>query len=186
MKNHLFSFLIETSTQKVFDFLALNPGREFIEKEIQKGTGVSKPGVNLVLKNLVKAGIVFKSKKGRMHFYKVDFKSPLVKQWKVLRNVILLMPLIKNLENEVQKIILFGSWDRGENTPDSDLDLFVLTNASRESIEKILRKISLEEKIQLIVRNPVSFSEMEKKEPIFFEEINRGLILFQKTDESRI
>ena len=182
--NHLLSFLIKTNTQKVFDFLASSPGREFIEKEIQRGTGVSKPGVNLVLKNLVKTGIVYKSKKGRMYFYKVDFKSPLVKQWKVLRNIAFLIPLIKNLESEAQKIILFGSWARGENTPDSDLDLFVLTNASKESIEKILRKTSLKDKIQLIVRNPVSFFEMEKKEPVFFEEINRGLILFQKTDES--
>ena len=183
--NHLLSFLIKTNTQKVFDFLTLNQGREFIEKEIQKGTMVSKPGVNLVLKELVKIGIVCKNKKGRMYFYKVDFKSSLVKQWKILRNVAFLIPLIEDLvKSDAQKIILFGSWARGENTPDSDIDLFILTNVSKESTETILRKISIKEKIQLITCNPVSFSEMEKNDPVFFEEINCGLILFQRTNES--
>ena len=35
--NYSLLFLIKTNTQKVFDFLTLNPGKEFIEKEIQRG-----------------------------------------------------------------------------------------------------------------------------------------------------
>jgi len=182
--DNLLSLIVETSSQKVFNFLTLNPGKEFVEKEIQKGTKVSKPGVNLVLKKLVKLGIIQKTKKGRISLYKVDFKNPLVKQWKVLRNIIYLIPAIRNLKDYAQKIILFGSWARGENTQDSDLDLFVLTNTPRENIEKITRKNLPREKIQLIIHNPVSFSEMENKDPIFFEEINRGITLFQKADGS--
>lgn len=177
------SFLTETNSQKVFNFLSINPGKEFIEKEIQKGTGVSKPGVNLVLKRLVKIGLVQREKRGRMYFYKVDFKSPIVKQWKVLGNIIFLMPIIKKIKEEAQKIILFGSWGRGENTPDSDIDLFVLSNSSKEKIEELTKKEDVKEKIQLIVRDPSSFNEMEKKDPVFFEEIQRGLTLFQKRNE---
>jgi len=176
--NDFYSFLTETNSQKVFDFLAQSPGNEFIEKEIQKGTGVSKPGVNLVLKELVNKRFVQKNKKGRMYFYKVE-SAPFVKQWKVLKNISLLLPLVNKLKEDVKKIILFGSWGRGENDPESDIDIFVLTNVSKERIENIIKKDKLAKKIQLIVRTPVTFLTMEKQDPIFFGEINQGIIIFE-------
>lgn len=176
--NNFYSFLTETNTQKVFDFLAQRPGNEFIEKEIQKGTWVSKPGVNLVLKELIRKGLVQKSKKGRMYFYKVE-NTPFVKQWKVLKNISLLLPLVDKFKEDVKKIVLFGSWGRGENDPESDVDIFVLTNVPKEEIENIIKKDKFPKKIQLIIRTPVTFSKMEKGDPIFFSEINRGITIFE-------
>lgn len=179
--NNFYSFLAETNSQKVFDFLVQSPGNEFIEKEIQKGTGVSKPGVNLILKELVGKGLVQKNKKGRMYFYKVE-STPFVKQWKVLKNVSLLLPLVNKLKEDVKKIILFGSWSRGENDPESDVDIFIMTNISKERIENIIKKDKFTKKIQLIVRTPVAFSEMEKQDPIFFNEINQGITIFESKE----
>jgi len=182
MKN-LSQIINTTNTQKVLDFLAWNPDKEFVEKEIQRATGASKPGVNLVLKKLVKFKLVEQIKKGRLSFYHVDFNSPMVKQWKVLSNIAKISPLIKSLKEKSNKIILFGSWSRGENTSDSDLDLFILTNFPKRDIEKYLKRFS-SLNIQLIVHTPISFSRLEQEEPVFFKEINRGIILFEKTDES--
>jgi len=179
--NNFYSFLLETNSQKVFDFLAQSPGNEFIEKEIQKSTGVSKPGVNLVLKELTNKRFVKRNKKGRMYFYKVE-STPLVKQWKILKNISLLLPLVNKLKEDVKKIILFGSWGRGDNDQESDIDIFVLTNVSKEEIENVIKKDKLVKKIQLIIRTPVTFSKMEEKDPIFFNEINKGIIIFEKKE----
>lgn len=179
--NNFYSFLTETNSQKVFDFLAQNPGNEFIEKEIQNSTKVSKPGVNLVLKELINKGLVQKSKRGRMFFYKVE-NTPFIKQWKILKNISVLLPLVNKFKEDVKKIILFGSWGRGENDLESDIDIFVLTNVSKERIENIIKKDKLAKKIQLIVRTPVTFSEMEKRDPVFFNEINQGITIFEKRE----
>lgn len=177
-KNNFYLFLTETNSQKIFDFLIQSPGNKFIEKEIQKGSMVSKPGVNLTLKQLMNKGLVQRSKKGRMYFYEVK-NTPFVKQWKILKNVSLLLPLVNKLKEDVRKIILFGSWSRGENDSESDIDIFVLTNISKENIKNIIRKNRFAKKIQLIVKTPVTFSEMEKGDPIFFNEINQGIIIFE-------
>lgn len=177
-KNNFYLFLTKTNSQKIFDFLAQNPGNEFIEKEIQKGTRVSKPGVNLILKQLINKELIQRSKRGRMYFYKVK-NTPFVKQWKILKNISLLLPLVNKLEEDVRKIILFGSWGRGENDPESDIDIFVLTNVPKERIKNIIRKNRFAKKIQSIVRTPVTFSEMGRKDPIFFNEINQGIVIFE-------
>jgi hypothetical protein len=38
--------------------------------------------------------------------------------------------------------------------------------------------------IQLIVRTPLKYIEMEKTDPIFYAEIERGIVLWEAKDES--
>ncbi|GAH53362.1 unnamed protein product, partial [marine sediment metagenome] len=71
----------------------------------------------------------------------------------------------------------------GENTKDSDIDLFVVTNAFQE-IEKIIKNSSKGKIIQLIARTPLKYIEMEKTDPIFYAEIERGIVLWEAKDES--
>ncbi len=89
-----------------------------------------------------------------------------------------LEPLLKKMRNKSQKIILYGSSSRGENTKDSDIDLFVVTNSLQE-VEKIVRNSSKGKIIQLIVRTPLKYIEMEKTDPIFYAEIERGIVLWE-------
>jgi len=179
MANHLYSILTETNTLKVLGYLIESPGREFIEKEIQKATGVSKGGVNLVLKKLAQKGLVERKQRGRMYFYTTQLNHPFIKQLKILKNIARLWPLVKKLKGASQKIILFGSWGRGENLKDSDIDLCILTN-SAEEVQQIVKKSNLRDRLQLIIRTPIGFAELEKKNPVFFKEIDRGIVLFSK------
>ena len=179
MPSNLYSIFTETNTLKTLEYLIENPGREFIEKEIQKATGISKAGVNLALRKLVQKRLVERKQRGRMYFYTTQVNNPFIKQLKVLKNIARLWPLVKRLKGTSQKIILFGSWGRGENLKDSDIDLCILTN-SAEEVQQVVRKSSLRNKLQLIIRTPVGFTELEKKEPVFFKEIDRGIVLFSK------
>lgn len=170
--------VVTTNSQKALNFLIQNPGKQFTANEVQKGIKISKAGINVALRKLVKEKLVFREKRAKIFLYFVDHSNPVIKQLKVLQTIMILQPLIVKIKGCSEKTVLFGSCARGENLPDSDVDLFVLTNA-KEEIKRYLGKFSLRKKLQPIIRSPLQFSEMETKEPVFFEEIVRGITLWE-------
>ena len=154
-----------------------------MSKEIQIATKTSKAGANFALNDLVKANLVNREQKGKTYLYTLNDKNQIVKQLKVLQNIINLMPLIKRMMRKTSKIILYGSVSRGENAEDSDIDLFVVTNLTQE-IERIVQSNEYDKKIQLIVRKPLKYIEMEKTDPNFYQEVERGIVLWETKDES--
>jgi len=177
--------LISTNPQKILDFLIQNPGKQFLANEIEKATKVSRAGVNFSLRKLAKEKLVLREKKAKIYLYSVDHADPIIKQSKVLRIVVCLQPLVERLKEFSQKIVLFGSCARGENIANSDIDLFILTNSPR-IIEERIKKSSLKQKVQAVIRNSTQFVKMEKEEAVFFEEIERCITLWEPKDESRI
>ena len=173
--------LIATSTQKILDFLIRYPGRQFLASEIQKAAKISKGGANLSLRELAKDKLIRREKKGKFFLYSLKYGEPIIKQLKVLKNIEYLTPLVNKIKKVSKKIILFGSSARGEDTSQSDIDLFILTN-TKEPVEKILKKQRMARKIQFIIRNPVAFAEMQRKEPVFFEEISRGITVWESKE----
>ena len=72
-----------------------------------------------------------------MVFYSLGEKKPLVLQLKVVQNILQLGPLLSDINNYTLRVTLYGSAAKGENTEDSDTDLFILTRHKVE-IEKTL------------------------------------------------
>ncbi len=175
--------LFATNSQKILEFLIQTPGEEYLSREIQIAVKISKAGTNFALNDLVKAGFIRRKKRGKMYLYAINFDHPIIKQLKVLKVIIFLNQLLKKIRNKSQKIILYGSSSRGENSRDSDIDLFVVTNSLPE-VEKIVRNSSKGKSIQLITRIPLKYIEMEKTDPIFYAEIERGIVLWEAKDES--
>jgi predicted nucleotidyltransferase len=174
------NILIVTNSQKVLNFFLDYPEKEFIEKDIQKATKISKSGVNYALRELAKTDVLFRKKKGKMCFYSLNYKNSVVKQLKVLKIIIHIQPIVKRLEKISSKVILFGSCCRGENIEDSDIDLFVVTNYKREEIEKEINKFRLKRKIQLIIRTLLGYVELRKKDVSFYEQVQQGIVLWEK------
>lgn len=170
--------LTSTNAQKVLDFLIQNPGRQFLANEIEKAAKISRAGVNFSLRKLAKEKLVIREKKAKIYLYSVDYTDPVIKQLKVLRTVVFLKPLLCKVKKLSEKIILFGSCARGENIPKSDIDLFILTN-SQEEVRGFIKKHSLNKKFQLVIRTTLKFVEMKNKEPVFFEEVSRGITLWE-------
>ena len=173
---------VTTNAQKVLDFLMQFPEKEYLEKEIQKSTDISKAGVNLAIKDLYRLGLIKKITRGKISFYRIDSSIPFVKQLKTVRTVYILSPLIKKLSKISRKIVLYGSCSRGEDTSDSDIDLFVATNQPG-TVKKEIQQNRFARKVQLTVRTPLKFIEMEKTDPVFSSEINRGIVLWESKDE---
>lgn len=180
-KNILFS----TNSQKVLDFILKYPHRDFIEAEIQKAIRISRSGINYALRELEAAGFISRDKRGKSYFYILNHKNPVIRQLKVLQTIIEIEPLYKKLKGAASKIILFGSSCRGENTPDSDVDLFIVSH-SKEEIENQIKKFHSKRKIQAVVRTNLKFNEMKQTEPDFYEQVNKGIVLWEAEGESGV
>jgi predicted nucleotidyltransferase len=174
------NILVATNTQKVLNFFLDYPEKEFVEREIREAVGISKSGTNYALRELVRAKFIFRYKKGKIHLYSLNYKNPIVKQLKVLKTLTHIQPIIKKLEKLSSKVILFGSSARGENIEDSDIDLFVVSNSKKEEIEVQINKLKLKRKVQLVVRSELGEIELKDNDPTFYEQIQKGIILWQR------
>lgn len=180
-KNLLFS----TNSQKVLDFILKYPHRDFIEGEIQRAVRISRSGINYALRELEAVGFIYRNKRGKSFFYTLNHRNPVVRQLKVLQSIIEIEPLYKKLKAASSKVILFGSSCRGENTPDSDIDLFVVSH-SKEQAEEGIKKFHSKRKIQPVIRTNLKFSEMKRTEPEFYEQVTKGIVLWEAQDEPGI
>lgn len=181
--NNIKDIFIVSGEQQVLNYLANFDGWQ-TAKEIQKTTNLSKAAVHLALAKLFKTGLLEKDQKGKTYLYRIEFSYPLIsvlKQFKVLTNLISHLPLIEKLIPLSQKIILFGSASRGEDTQESDIDLLVITH-NIEEVKKLTKDHFKEKKVQIIIRTPLEFTEMEKKDPVFWREIELGITLWEKEE----
>lgn len=170
--------LFFTNCQKILAFLIKNPDREYYDRQISFLTGVSRAGTNFALRDLAKTGLVLREKKGRMNFYKPAENNPAIKYLKILQNIESIYPLAEKLKDISLKVVLYGSGASGENTEESDIDLFVLTRDPKD-VEKIIFKDKLREKIQYVVNTPQAFVKSKKDNPVFHKEIEKGITLWQ-------
>lgn len=178
------NLLFATTKQKILNFLAQNRGSAFFGKEIAQKTKLSAGATSSALKELVRNGLVVKQTKGKIHFYQVDENNIIVKQLKVLDVTTKLFPFIKEAQKFCKTIILFGSSARGEDYKDSDIDLLIVVQNSevKTKIWEIRERFSCPE--HTIVRTSAEFAKMEKTRPVFYQEITRGITLWEQHEES--
>jgi len=163
--------------EKIIRLLADYPEKEFYNQEIADKVKGSKASASGLLKVLFKQGIVFKKVKGRMKFYQINAKSPELKRLRINSAMGKLDSLLPRLKKLSQKIILFGSASKGEQTSSSDIDLFILSR-DKDKLRESLKKICAGSRLRAIIKTPVEWSEMEITEPEFYREIKNGIILY--------
>ena len=165
----------------VWNFLLDNAGEKFYLTQISQKTKISDSTVHQILEKQVKKGLVKKEKLGNLSLYLINQSSPEVKLKKQLRTFLTLQPLIDQFKEWSEKIILFGSASLGEDTIKSDFDLFILSN-EKDQIYKIFSQSKLKDKVKLVVKNFLEYMEMKEKDKFFFEEVNKGKILWEKNE----
>jgi len=170
-----------TNALRVLSFLVENPGKDFLGSEIQKDTSLSRAGVYFALCDLVKQKLVSKAQKGKFSLYAVAYSDPIVQQFKVLRNIVSLNPVIYKLRLSSKKIVLYGSASRGEDFADSDMDLFVVSKDPAAS-KKAISSVKTKRKIQAVIKTPSELSMFEEKNRTFHEEVRRGITLWEEKE----
>jgi predicted nucleotidyltransferase len=170
-----------TNSLKVLSYLAENPGKEFLCSEIQKATSISRAGAYIAFGELVRQNLVSKAKKGKMLFYSIIYDDSAIKQFKVLKNVLALRPLVIKLKPLSKKMVLYGSTGRGENDPSSDIDLFILSQEP-EAVKKTMASIKTRQKIQSVIKTPSELADFRDKEKIYYAEVDRGIVLWENKE----
>jgi predicted nucleotidyltransferase len=175
------NLLVATNAQKVLYVLINYPVKELLESEIQKAVKLSKSGVNYALRELVAANFLSRAKRGKSFFYILNHKNLVIKQIKIIETLNQIEVLLKRLELLTSKIILFGSSSRGENTPDSDIDLLVISR-NKDLVMEQIRKFNSKRKIQCIIYSNLNFIEKKKTDPIFYEQVIQGIVLWEGSE----
>lgn len=124
------------------------PLNEFSLKEISRKVGIAHTSIRKNLILLEKKGFIEKrtEKRGTRKFplFKAKREKLFQREKKVsnLQNI-LDSNLISFLEKECSPrcIVLFGSYARGEDTEESDIDLFLETKAEKLNLEQFERKL---------------------------------------------
>lgn len=179
--------LISSNEQKVLSFLLLNHNKSCYEREIARGSKISYGSANKILNELYKKGVVERKTEGRMNHYTVNLSNPYIQEFKILTNMLLLEPMIEKLKQHTHKIVLFGSFAKGEDTQGSDIDLFIITS-KKDVVRSIINKLSrsakvVHRKIQAIIESPADLIKKGDSEKIFMEQVNQGKILWERNIE---
>jgi len=149
-------------------------------REISRNLSISLGSTSQSLRTLEEAGLVSKEHKGRLVIYRANMQNFLLREFKILLTLLEIDPFILRLKEVSSRIILFGSCAAGEDTIDSDIDIFIESDNKREVArlhdsyqEKITRKISP------IILDSSESRNLEAKDRPLFERINMGKVIHE-------
>lgn len=140
--------------------LTLEPERTFYQRELVNRTGGSLYLVQRELKRLERVGLVVREQRGRQVEYRYNSSHPAAAGLRdaMLRSVALADRLRAAFAgaDAVELAFVFGSVARGEEQPDSDLDLFVVGDLGlrevAESVMPLVRELGREPNIVVMKR----------------------------------
>jgi hypothetical protein len=190
-KSILSGLLVKTSHQKVLALFLADPVRRLYGTEISKKICGSIGQTSKILSELLSAGVIEKEKKGKTDLYAIVELTSELRLFKTLNTVLNIAPLVNRLKPMSKMIILYGSCVMGTNIVESDLDLFIV-GSEREQIVDAIARFSPRERygyaeIKPVITNSAGWAKLETDDPLFFNELQRGIMLFEKRiDESRL
>ena len=147
--------LQKSSMSRTADVFFVNPTKKHYLMDISRIIGLAHTSVKKNLDKLVKLGLIIASveKKGDRKFplYQAKLDNKTFKKYKIIYNIsaILESNLIEFIEEKLipKSIVLFGSYQRGEDIEKSDIDLFIECKKEELDIssfeKKLGRKIEL-------------------------------------------
>lgn len=183
--------LVTTINQKVLSLLTKFSDQEFYEREVSRKLGISTGSANRALNELYSTGAIKRRREGKMYFYSIDSSNAALTEFKKIVNLMLIEPLVEEIKKISSRIILYGSCALGTDNSDSDLDLFVVAN-SKEDVSNVINGFTFPKgfeniHIQSVIRTPVELLERGESERAFMEEVERGIVLWEKVgSESRV
>ena len=136
--------LQKSSMSKIVNLFFIYPNKEMYLTQISKYVKIAHTSVKNNLDILLNKGIITEKidRKGKRNYpiYKANINSEIYKKYKKLLNYsqIIESGLIEFLEDSImpRSIVLFGSYQKGEDIEDSDIDLFVESSAKKVDLSK--------------------------------------------------
>ncbi len=167
--------------QKILDLIFKYPSQFYSAREIARITGLSHPTVLKALQKYNKLDITKKELQknksgiGGNVFWKADTSAETYKLFKKLANLrqIYYSNLIENIASETSPnvIVLFGSYSRGEDTEESDIDLFVQSKEKKLHLKEFEKKLGRKINITFEI-------DIHKIKKEFLNNLINGIVLY--------
>ncbi|MBA7482804.1 hypothetical protein ES707_18303 [subsurface metagenome] len=150
-------------------------------REIARLLGLGVGSVSETLARLADASLVHREERGRLVIYRAAMESPLLREVKVCATLIELNPLVLRLRGDVMRVILFGSSATGDDTHESDIDLFIETNDARTVAESVaVVQAGLDREISPLILTPGGFRSLKTADPALYKRILAGKVLIEE------
>jgi predicted nucleotidyltransferase len=161
--NRTAAVLFPGTRRKVLALFFLNADRQYYFSEVARLTGTRQGVVQRELKTLTDAGILNTEKRGRQKFYSVNKSNPIFAD---LRNIVFktfgvigqVKDALRPLDKKISIAFVHGSFVRGEETPRSDVDLFIVGSVR---LDEVVSALSLAENALGREINSSLYSETE-------------------------
>ena len=165
---------------QVLDYLTLAKEPVFVS-QIARDIGLGKSSVSRALNTLKKYSFFKYLKQGNAVYCQLNRQSAVIAKLRVALNLLDIEPLLTPLKKVAEKIVLFGSCFQGTDAQDSDIDLLVIARDKAKTI-KITQGIKLSRKAQWVIKTPQEYIVLINKEPVFAEELGRGITLWESDE----
>lgn len=188
--NKLSEILFGKTRQAVLSLLYGHADESFYLRQIVRVTGGGMGAVQRQVNALVDAGLVTRSSKGKQIYYQANCNSPVFEELKsiIIKTAgigdnlrIALAPMAQNIDCA----FIYGSFARGEETTDSDVDVFVIGRVAFSEVVAALSPVQgmLGREINPTVYPASEFREKLAKKNHFIKSIMVGEKIYLIGDE---
>ena len=156
------------------------PNREFHIRELARILEINHMTSKKYLKQLEKEGFLLETVSKYVKNYRADIDNEKFREYKRFFNIqnLINSELINLLDREFAypTIVVFGSFEKGEDSTNSDIDIFVLSETKKElNLEQFGKK--LKRKIQLHVFSKKEYEKLKKINPHLVNNVANGRVL---------
>ena len=182
--------------------------RSYSAKELTKETTKKQPSIYNALNSLRQEGVLHAIREKGTTFYRLETAHPMSEAIEALfetekkryrfknlpiKTTNILLSIKKQLVNQIdglEKIILFGSAARGDFTPQSDIDLYIVVDESGTELENDIYDLAdgYDHEFSLIIRSRDEFrSDFEEPKTSLASSITTdgSIVIYDKTPQEQ-
>ena len=172
----------ETAKSRVIEMLFRYPEKEFSLSDLAREAGVAKANIGKILDGFQKAGLISIEKLSKIWRIKANQTNWLFIRSKIIYNLNFvyksgLVEFLIDFFKNPKAIILFGSFRKGEDISNSDVDIAIESNETKEYEATGLKELSEFEKI---IRRKIQIHLFSRKniDINIFNNIANGIVLW--------
>lgn len=174
----LLKLFANPSLVEILNLFLMNSEEEFYQSDIARKTGKALIQVQRALKTLTEIGLVSSVQRGRMMYYMAIKTHPAFEDLKSLFFKTIgfgeaIRQALSPLHEKIYFVFIFGSVARGDESVESDIDLFIVADLTFRQLSKALGPLSrqLQRELNPIMLDPNEFQKKIREKDHFMIEI---------------
>jgi len=170
--------MFSKASLSLMEFLGRTYPKKYHVRELSRYLNYNVSTISITLKSLEKSGLVTHEELGNLVLYQAMMDNVLLRQIKIFFNILELNRLIQELKGIVTKLILYGSCARGEDTYESDVDLYIEV-VDKERVKSVINRYreQITRELSPIINTPDETFQLQEKDVLLYDNIQRGIDL---------